>query len=267
MGIKHINKAIDLKLPSTTKLVLLALAQRANNDDDTCFPGLEHLREKTGFSEKTIIRSIRLLNGLGLVDTEKRMGTSNMYTLYLTGGLEAWEKYLESKADVIKGIKKENQSKTISSESIYKYTINNKYKNKDKDDLNACEVSHAGQKLNLKAIAEEDNKELPPGRRTTPLQRCWELSVSKYHKGLKVKLTSDDKFAIDGFYKKYETELPLLEFVEFIVANWHKFVQTVKKHPEYHHSWGAPIAPSLSFLWEFRAAAIKSFANSKKEAH
>ena len=64
------------------------------------------------------------------------------------------------------------------------------------------------------------------------------------------------------------TELPLLEFVEYIVANWNNnFAQMIKQHGEYNKSWETPFAPSISYLLEFIDAAIILFKKSKSEAH
>lgn len=106
MGVKHINKAFTLQLPSTEKLVLLGLARYANNDDDTCFPGIATLSTMTGFSEKTVIRAIRVLSNIEIIDVAKNpKGPNHIYTLYLTGDNKAWDLYLKSKENDIKVLK------------------------------------------------------------------------------------------------------------------------------------------------------------------
>ena len=103
MGHLHINKSFLIQVPSSARFVLLVLARYASNDDDTCYPGIKRMSEMTGYCEKTVVRSIRLLRELGIIDVIRNpKGPNNTYTLHLTGDIESWNIYLESKADVIK---------------------------------------------------------------------------------------------------------------------------------------------------------------------
>lgn len=120
MSYIHMNKAFQIQIPPSARFVLLVLARYANSDDDTCYPGIKKMSELTGYCEKTVVRSIKLLNTLGIIDVMKNpKRPNNTHTVNLTGDIESWNIYLESKADVIKGICRENQSKSVTPKSIY----------------------------------------------------------------------------------------------------------------------------------------------------
>lgn len=54
----------------TTKFVLVALSDHANDVDFTCWPSLTHLQNKTGYSRPTIWKSIDKLVELGIMTRE-----------------------------------------------------------------------------------------------------------------------------------------------------------------------------------------------------
>lgn len=62
------------KLDPTDKFVLIALADHANDEDYTCWPSLNHLQTKTGFSRPTIWKTIDRLIKVGAV---ARVGESS----------------------------------------------------------------------------------------------------------------------------------------------------------------------------------------------
>jgi DnaD/phage-associated family protein len=64
----------------TDKLVLLALADNANDEGD-CWPSVETIARKTSLSTRSVIRSIKKLKTIGLVMVEKRRENSNKYHL------------------------------------------------------------------------------------------------------------------------------------------------------------------------------------------
>ncbi len=73
------------KCPPATKIVLVALADRAD-DEGICWPGIKGLAEKCSLSKAAIRYHIRALRKLGLVHTEERTRadgsqTSNRYIL------------------------------------------------------------------------------------------------------------------------------------------------------------------------------------------
>lgn len=88
MSIKAIGWAFDQKVPPTTKLVLLKLADNAN-DDGWCWPSQSTLAKHTGLSRKSISRHIKNLSDAGLIEVKHRQrdGVSlpNHYLLNLRG--------------------------------------------------------------------------------------------------------------------------------------------------------------------------------------
>jgi hypothetical protein len=77
--------ARDKKLKLAQKAVLMALAIRANEDGE-CWPNLSTLMNDSGVSDKhTIIKTLKELERLGLICTEKKFGTVTHYFLAETG--------------------------------------------------------------------------------------------------------------------------------------------------------------------------------------
>ena len=96
------TKAWELKLKANDKLVLLALADHAN-DDGECYPSLRKIEAKTGLSKQGLINAIKRLMDLGLIEKQFRTRqdggqTSNLYTLTLDGVVN--EVYPPSQQDV-----------------------------------------------------------------------------------------------------------------------------------------------------------------------
>jgi DNA-binding MarR family transcriptional regulator len=93
MTIRAMNWAWEVKLPPALKLVLLKLADRAN-DDGECWPGQASVADACGIGERTLVRHIATLEEMGLLRKERRYGDSgkratNMYILDLDGSLSA----------------------------------------------------------------------------------------------------------------------------------------------------------------------------------
>lgn len=96
------TKAWELTLKANDKLVLLALADHAN-DDGECYPSLRKIEAKTGLSKQGLINAIKRLMDLGLIEKQFRTRqdggqTSNLYTLTLDGVVN--EVYPPSQQDV-----------------------------------------------------------------------------------------------------------------------------------------------------------------------
>ena len=75
-------------IKGTAKLVLLALADCAN-DDGKCWPGIETVVKKCGIARNTVIDNMRKLEKQELIISERRYTeagrrTSNLYTLSLS---------------------------------------------------------------------------------------------------------------------------------------------------------------------------------------
>lgn len=69
--------AWKLDINPTEKFILLALADHANDEEFTCWPSLNHLQKKTGFTRPTIWKAVDKLISLGAVS---RTGQSSFGT-------------------------------------------------------------------------------------------------------------------------------------------------------------------------------------------
>lgn len=88
MSVRAMSWVWQQPIKGTAKLVLLALADCAN-DDGKCWPGIETVAAKCGVSRNTAIRNIQDLKKKGLIISERRYTesgrrTSNLYTLSLS---------------------------------------------------------------------------------------------------------------------------------------------------------------------------------------
>jgi hypothetical protein len=262
------NKTFLLQLPPSVRFVLMALGRYAN-DQDICWPGIARLSKMTGFCEKTVVRAIRVLSRLEIIDVRKNpKGINHIYTLYVTGDIKAWDEYLKSKEHVLKEINRDNQSTSITPKSIYKYSINNKSEEEENEEvLVAGDKSPAFTPTNKsKDILGGDILDIPPGKRKAMLQIIWEETIPKYFKGLKVVSKPDDKWAIDKIYNDYEEKLPIYEFIEYIIINWSIFARTAKKdHPD-SHSKAFPTTPDLSYILYYMELAVLMFWDSREKA-
>ena len=269
MAYKHMNKIFEFQLPSTTRFVLLALARYADSNGD-CFPGIAKLSYNTGFNEKTIVRSIRVLARLGIIDVHKNpKGPNHTYTVHLTGDIEAWKEYLESKQDDIKAMIKENQSASLTTKSIYNNNLKDKVEIEVEDmSLLALDKSNAVKPThqNLKNTVGKNLSDLPPGKRVSSLQEKWEEVVAKYFKGLDVVVTGNDKWEMEDFYKRLGKEMPLYDFIDYSVSNWGKLANYIKDKNKYDHlvKFIKPI-PDFSLLSYFSNDAWEYFLKSEKQ--
>lgn len=89
MSIAIIAQALEIKVGSAPrKLVLVKLADNAN-DAGKCWPSLKHICEQTELSERSVRNHIRSLEGMGLVFTEHRqkdgVNLPSVYHLRLQG--------------------------------------------------------------------------------------------------------------------------------------------------------------------------------------
>lgn len=72
--------AWKLNLPSTAKLVYLALCDNAN-DSGECFPSIPMLAQKCSLTERAVMTHLKSLEGVGLLRREQRAGRSTVYHL------------------------------------------------------------------------------------------------------------------------------------------------------------------------------------------
>lgn len=84
MSIALMTEAWKLQdLSSTQKLVLLSLADNAN-DQGECYPSMAQVSRRTCLSERAVRDAIRSLEAMGYVRSVSRLGTSTMYHLTTT---------------------------------------------------------------------------------------------------------------------------------------------------------------------------------------
>ena len=80
MSIRMMSAIWDLKLPPSDKLVLLALADWAH-DDGRCWPSITAIAAKSGVSERTVQRALRVAENNGLLTRQEICGKGCQYTL------------------------------------------------------------------------------------------------------------------------------------------------------------------------------------------
>ena len=67
-------------MSSTQKLVLISLADQAN-DDGVCWPSIRRMSERTCLSDRAIRDAIVWLSESGVLAVEHRYNSSNVYTI------------------------------------------------------------------------------------------------------------------------------------------------------------------------------------------
>ena len=72
MANNYITAAWEQDLRPTLKLVLVALADHADPGDGTCWPGLGRIARLTGLDRRTVQRSLREMEGAGLLSSRAR---------------------------------------------------------------------------------------------------------------------------------------------------------------------------------------------------
>lgn len=84
MAVSLIAAAFKADLPAVSKLLLVALADSANDDDGGCWFLLRTLCAKTSLSERGVRNHVRLLERSGYLRTEFRPGRSTVFFLNLS---------------------------------------------------------------------------------------------------------------------------------------------------------------------------------------
>src|ERR1022692_2851826 len=70
----------QLDLPCTDKIVLLALADHAN-DTGICWPSITTIAKKTSLAERSVRYSLRRLEKAGHLSTQNRYGRSHLFSV------------------------------------------------------------------------------------------------------------------------------------------------------------------------------------------
>jgi len=85
MSFRHMAWAMETKIGDPlAKLLLVALADRADKDTGQCWPSLARLCEDTEMSMATVTRRLHLLEEGGFIRRDQRDQKSTLYTLSLT---------------------------------------------------------------------------------------------------------------------------------------------------------------------------------------
>jgi hypothetical protein len=82
MSIKLMSLVWDLDLPAGDKLVLLALADQANDEGVQCWPSIATIARRSGQGERTVRRCISDLEGKGHLTRHFRDGDSTQYHIH-----------------------------------------------------------------------------------------------------------------------------------------------------------------------------------------
>lgn len=80
MSIKLMCAAFDAEVPSTQKLVLLALCDNAN-DDGHCFPSISTLERKCSLSDRAVQLAVGWLEANGFLTRQFRTGRATLYVM------------------------------------------------------------------------------------------------------------------------------------------------------------------------------------------
>ncbi|MCU0891154.1 MAG: helix-turn-helix domain-containing protein [Sandarakinorhabdus sp.] len=82
MSIALMTAVWSCDLPPTEKLVLMALADRANDDGQQCYPSIRELCRKSGASERTVQGCIKRLVEAGHLTRDERPGRGVNYIVH-----------------------------------------------------------------------------------------------------------------------------------------------------------------------------------------
>lgn len=82
MSIRLMSIVWDLDLPAGEKLVLLSLADQANDEGRQCWPSVETIMRRSGQGERTVRRAIATLEEKGHLTRYHRTGTSTQYHVH-----------------------------------------------------------------------------------------------------------------------------------------------------------------------------------------
>lgn len=87
MSVRVMAQVWGVDLPAGEKLVLLALADAAN-DEGKCWPGMGSLSRKAGLSKRHLLRIIQILERAGHISREIKVGVGTNYRIHPKQQLE-----------------------------------------------------------------------------------------------------------------------------------------------------------------------------------
>lgn len=82
MSVRLMSIVWDLDLPPGEKLVLLALADQANDQGTQCWPSVATIAKRSGQGERTVRRALSDLETKGHLTRDHRDGTSTQYRVH-----------------------------------------------------------------------------------------------------------------------------------------------------------------------------------------
>lgn len=84
------NEAWEIRgVDPTTKLILMCLADHANEDDRTCWPAIATIARKCDVSRATVKRRMQQLEQYGLIKRRSRTGDSTLYFILPEGEVQS----------------------------------------------------------------------------------------------------------------------------------------------------------------------------------
>ena len=81
MSVRALGAVWRVECEPMQKLLLLALADHANDETFDCWPSLTHLCKKTGMGRSTVARTLLALESMQLIGREQRENQSTRYVM------------------------------------------------------------------------------------------------------------------------------------------------------------------------------------------
>lgn len=262
MSVKASTWAWAQNLPATEKLVLLALADHAD-DDGVCWPGQEKLAKKTGLVRKSIYSCTKSLEAKGLLEIEARktkgIQRSNRYRLKLglmlvpcvsvTHGHEYDVPTVMGKGDPLE-TSVETSDETSSGASA-KGTDVKEFGQGDIEEALQAYVSSktVDPHLSIKKIQKKGSAYL-----TSSLWKTYSKAYSYYGYGFFTEPTLKQKGMYTQFQKRLEG-IDAAQVIVHVIENWLDFRnETDTKYP--------PARPKIEFMLKHVEVAGEMYLQS-----
>lgn len=145
MSFRYLNAAWELELPSHLKIVLLSLADQAN-DDGECWPSQSTIGRRCGTSTRQVSTNLRTLRDMGLIEMVKRRRRKTaVYHLLIVDQNQTSDQESDDPDPSIAQDRNPNAVKTGSAASQDRKPTSDKPLEEPSDepsDLNATSVAH-----------------------------------------------------------------------------------------------------------------------------
>lgn len=113
MSIQLVSAAFQTSLPTTEKMVLLALCHCHNEETKKCNPMVKTLMEMTGLSHTSIAKALKVLQAEGYMEIHRKQGNRGCYVIT---NPESWSEYRKQPALEPKIESEKIQKKDINTE-------------------------------------------------------------------------------------------------------------------------------------------------------